>query len=235
MVGWDFITTVDKPVITPMSVIVELTLTHRDCELGSILALEEGQQIALETVVPLGDCPVPFITIAEEHCDTFESRVDEHPRINDVVEVDQNDGTSLYAVDWESSTDQIFESLLEADGQIIGGATDASRCTIRLSFRSYDAFATFEKQCREADFDFHLERLYNPTRPDAGRWYGLTARQRETLIRAVKGGYYSIPRGISTEELADEFGISDQAITERLRRAIHTLTMNTLLVDEFED
>ncbi|WP_249361517.1 helix-turn-helix domain-containing protein [Haloterrigena sp. H1] len=33
-------------------------------------------------------------------------------------------------------------------------------------------------------------------------------------------GYYDIPRGCTTAELADELGISDQAVTERLRRAI---------------
>ena len=48
-------------------------------------------------------------------------------------------------------------------------------------------------------------------------------------MRAVEGGYYSIPRRMSAQDLADEFGISDQAVTERLRRAIVTLTENTLI------
>ena len=43
-------------------------------------------------------------------------------------------------------------------------------------------------------------------------------------------GYYSLPRQISTQEIADEFGISDQAVSERLRRGITTLVTNTLLL-----
>ncbi|MEF8776007.1 MAG: helix-turn-helix domain-containing protein [Haloarculaceae archaeon] len=47
---------------------------------------------------------------------------------------------------------------------------------------------------------------------------GLTAAQREALLRAVRGGYYSIPRETSTMDLAEELTIFDQAVTERLRR-----------------
>lgn len=37
---------------------------------------------------------------------------------------------------------------------------------------------------------------------------------------------------MSTQELADEFGVSDQAVTERLRRATIALVENTLAVAE---
>ena len=232
--GLVFISEVCKPVTISMSVIVELTLAQEDFELGRILTLGEGPHITLETFVPLGDRPVPFFSIADERCTAFESRIDEHPVVNDIVEVERDGGVSLLALDWEPSPDPLFDSLLETNGHIVGGMGSDGHWTFRLRFLSYDAFATFERQCRDADLDFRLERLYRPTRPEAGPWYGLTVRQRDTLIRAVQGGYYSIPRGIATEELADEFGISDQAVTERLRRAIHTLTSNTLLLADFE-
>lgn len=56
-------------------------------------------------------------------------------------------------------------------------------------------------------------------------------------MRAVQGGYYSIPGRMSTQDLADALGISDQAVTERLRRAIETLTENALIStkEEFDE
>lgn len=54
------------------------------------------------------------------------------------------------------------------------------------------------------------------------------------LIRGVEAGYYSIPRQGSTNGLAAEFGISDQAMTERLRRGIRNLVTSTLLLPEEE-
>lgn len=47
----------------------------------------------------------------------------------------------------------------------------------------------------------------------------LTEKQYETLRRAVVGGYYDDPQRISLEELAEEFGVSKSAVSQRLRRA----------------
>lgn len=51
----------------------------------------------------------------------------------------------------------------------------------------------------------------------------LTPQQREALEAALEYGYFEIPRNISMEELADELGISHQALSERFRRAYETL------------
>jgi predicted DNA binding protein len=107
----------------------------------------------------------------------------------------------------------------------------------QIRFPSHDRLAEFQTLCFEADIPLDIKRTYNPTRPDAGPWYGLTTPQRETLIYAVENGYYSLPRQSSTREIAEHFDVSDQAITERLRRAIETLVTNTLLltVDDESD
>lgn len=47
----------------------------------------------------------------------------------------------------------------------------------------------------------------------------LTDKQRETLQKAIEMGYYEIPREATIEDLAAEFGVSHQSISERLRRA----------------
>lgn len=47
----------------------------------------------------------------------------------------------------------------------------------------------------------------------------ITDKQQVALSAAAEHGYYDIPRRISAEELADEIGISHQAVSERLRRA----------------
>jgi len=103
---------------------------------------------------------------------------------------------------------------------------------VRTPVPSNEALSEFREYCTEADLPIDAKRIYNPTTPDAGPWYGVTTAQREVLVRAVEAGYYSIPRGISTEELAEEFDVSDQAVTERLRRGIEGLVTNTLLTAE---
>lgn len=47
----------------------------------------------------------------------------------------------------------------------------------------------------------------------------LTARQRETMVLAVKSGYYELPRETTTETLGDELGVSRRTAEDHLRRA----------------
>ncbi|WP_191967182.1 MULTISPECIES: helix-turn-helix domain-containing protein [Haloferax] len=47
----------------------------------------------------------------------------------------------------------------------------------------------------------------------------LTNKQRETLERATERGYYKSPPSVSLAELAEEFGVSESALSQRLARA----------------
>jgi predicted DNA binding protein len=51
----------------------------------------------------------------------------------------------------------------------------------------------------------------------------LTDRQREVLRAAYHGGYYETPRGVTGEDLADSFGISNSVIYDHLQAAHRTL------------
>ena len=69
----------------------------------------------------------------------------------------------------------------------------------------------------------------------SGLW-NLTDRERETLLAAVEAGYFETPRGATLGELADEFGISKNAVSKNLRRSQRkVLDQLTTLADEAED
>ncbi|QLD87149.1 helix-turn-helix domain-containing protein [Natronomonas halophila] len=215
-----------------MSVIVEATLPSTSFELGRILRVEGETHVTLETMVPLGGKPTPFVRIQDHGRDSFEQSVRDHPSVGDITQVSTHNGETLYALDWTPSEDSFFERIREMDAVLLGASGGANTWGIELRFPSHDALSEFRDYYVEAGISVTVNRIYNPTSPDAGPWYGLTPPQRETLIYAVEAGYYSLPRGISTKELAEEFDISDQAVTERLRRGITVLVENTLLTDE---
>ena len=212
-----------------MSVIAEVKVSADEFELGRILELERGEFLELETMVPLGQKAVPFFRVHEQVRETFEELVARHPSVDRVREVDRHNGERLFTLDWDTSSDHFFNSLTRTGAQLMTARGSVSEWHFELRFPSHDALSQFHELCDDARIDFEVERIYNPTKPELGPWYGLTEQQRLTLMRAVEGGYYSIPRQLSTQGLAEEFGISDQAVTERLRRAIITLTETTLL------
>lgn len=213
-----------------MSVIVELTLPATSFRLGEILSIFEDQQITLKTMVPLGERSVPFFNISDGTRESFEEHVRKQPSVSDLHVVNTHDGETLYGLDWDIGDDTFFASITGLGGSVLEASGGADQWVFQLRFRTHDALSEFQETCFDADIPIDVLKIYNPTKPDAGPWYGLTPPQRETLTYAVEMGYYSLPRQISTEEIATEFDISDQAVSERLRRAIETLVTNTLLL-----
>lgn len=56
----------------------------------------------------------------------------------------------------------------------------------------------------------------------------LTDRQREAITLAISRGYYESPRRVTTEELAEELGISQPSLSGLLRRAERQLLTASL-------
>jgi predicted DNA binding protein len=59
--------------------------------------------------------------------------------------------------------------------------------------------------------------------PVGGLFRGLTDRQRQALVTGILRGYYRIPRAVTSEALARDFGISRPAFDALLRKAENRL------------
>lgn len=217
-----------------MAVIAHLRIPADSFELGRILELEGGGKVELENMVPMGEKAVPFFSVSDDVRESFERSVESHPSVDNIVEVSRHDSERLYSLDWNVERDVFFQGIIELEGQLLSGSGTVETWEFEIRFLTHERLGEFQEHCSNAHIALEVGRIYNPVRPGAGMWYGVTAPQREALVRAVQGGYYSIPRGMSTKDLAEDLGISDQAVTERLRRAIETLTQNTLIAMQEE-
>lgn len=211
-----------------MSVIAEIQVPGNDFALGRTLETVSGIAIELESMVPMGEKPVPFFWVHNDNREEFEANLSGQEAIQDVTQIDALDGKTLYALDWFPERDELFQALQEQNAQILGATGTLVDWEFELRFPSHEALSEFQQRCNREQITVTVRRIYNPSRPGSGPWFGLTPVQRETLLLAVDLGYYDIPRQCSTIELADQLDISDQAVTERLRRAIVTLVSNTL-------
>lgn len=212
-----------------MSVIANLRIPASSFELGRILEVQGGTTIELESMVPLGEKAVPFVSVYDASQDWFEQNVRDHSSVESITSVNSHDGQTLYALDWAVSRDVFFQGLLDAGAQVLSAKGETDTWKFELRFPDHESLSAFQEYCSDGHIPLEVGRIYNPTKPGSGKWYGLTNTQRDTLVKAVRGGYYSIPRRMSTQDLADAFDVSDQAVTERLRRAIVTLVENTLI------
>lgn len=223
-----------------VAVIAHIQVLAHEFELGRILDMTGGSSVVLESLVPLGERAVPFFSVHGEIASSFESDVREQESVNNISEISSHDDRVLYALDWDVSEDIFFQGLHQCRVTLLSGTGGPETWAFELRFNSHQKLTAFQEYCNDVGIGIEVGRIYNPARPEGGPFYGLTQPQRETLIRAVQGGYYSIPRRISTQDLAEEFDISDQAVTERLRRAIITLVDNSVIPaleqdEEFDD
>lgn len=215
----------------PMSVIVEFRVHSADFELGRILSVRGSSSIELERVVPIQESTVLLVWIHNSSRDSLLEGIQSHRAVNSISEMDVFDDRTLVRLDWDISFDQLLEGINETGAQIIRAVGMPDTWRIELRYPDHDALSDFSDHCDEVEIQLQIERVYEPTKPDAGPWYGLTEPQYQAMMLAVETGYYDIPRGCTTKELADDLGVSDQAVTERLRRAIVALVANTLAYD----
>jgi predicted DNA binding protein len=215
-----------------MSVITEVRISPDDFELGQILSLEDASAIELETLVPSGDVTVPLFWVYEPVENGFLDAVERYPTVNSVTEMDVFEDRTLFKLEWDASQDHLFRCILDHEGQILGATGTSEWWDFEIRFSKREALSLFRTCCEDAHISPEIISVYNPSDPGAGPWYGVSEPQREALMLAVQMGYYDIPRGCTTEELADALGISDQAVTERLRRAIGAFTRHALITPE---
>jgi predicted DNA binding protein len=210
-----------------MSVIVELRVDGDDFELGRILQPPADGRLEFEWTVPVEDGTLSF-WVHGYSGDATPDPVQYRSSVEELRSADSFDGMHLYALQWTSEEDDLMAAISEADGHLLEGRATDDVWKMELRFPGHENLSSFQTWCDEHGVDMDIERLYDHERPPEPR-YGLTERQYETLALAVESGYYDIPRRTTTKELAERLAISDQAVTERLRRAITSLVERTVL------
>ena len=215
-----------------MSVIVEFRVSSGDFELGQILAVEGNSTVELERLVPLGEATVPLFWVHNSSRESFVEGVQRHPSVDEAHVVDVFDDRTLFTLKWDAEQDRLIHALRANDGQVSSAVGTSSSWKMEVRFPSHEALSAFSTTAADVGIGLEVIRVYNPSEPDVQPWYGLTEPQFEALTLAIRRGYYDIPRGCTTQEIADELGISGQAVTERLRRAIVALVTYTLPVDD---
>lgn len=211
-----------------MSVVLTFTVPGSQFALGRATP-EGGMRAELDRVVPLGETGPPFLWgYADRRAlDDFVECLRDDREIADARVVDGFDDRSLYRIDWADSSTGVMAHLEASDASLREASGDSDAWKFRARFPTQEALSGFHDACRDDGIDLEVTGV-NRLDPASETAYGLTASQRETLVRAHEAGFYDIPRDTTTVELAEELGISDQSLSERLRRAHAALIEDTL-------
>jgi len=204
-----------------MTTIVDLTVPGEALPLGGLLESEDDVRIEVERVVPLGDRDLPFFWVSDGSVEHIESVMTEQSEVDGYQRLTSADDQHLYEVHWSRDVDGIVAAVEANDGVILSGTGVHGRWQLRVRFPDHDHLKAFNRECREQGIRFDVNGVYNPRVPTARD--RLTPKQWETMAVAHEIGYFEVPRRATLEDLADHFDVSEQAVSQRIRRALNTL------------
>lgn len=211
-----------------MSLIAELRLSDSPLVLVPSLSAAPGMSIEREwSIADQRSDPVLFVWAWGGDFEQFEAAIPDDPTIREFERIDDEGDRRLYRV--------VVDRSIITNPDPIDRATDASRLSmettaegavleVRLPDR--EALRTYIEMLRENGFTVDLLRAYSAGQKDER--YGLSAKQAEALREARSAGYFRVPRETDLETLSDRLGVSEQAVSERIRRGLDSVLAETV-------
>lgn len=213
-----------------MAVIVEFTVDRKEFALGQAL---RGMDVELEQIVPTSNTVIPFFWASDGDPDTLERNVEESTYIEDLEPLETVEDQTLYRVAWTGEYEDLVDGIVRSDGTILQSHTVDGTWVFRLRFPDHEFLTAFYDFCTDHDIAINIERVYTLTeQTPRRRTFQLTPEQREALVLAYERGYFETPRATSLADLAEELGISSQALSDRIRRGNEKILGEVLVVSD---
>lgn len=210
-----------------MATVAEFMLSADEFPLGTIFAELPDVTVQLERVIPDANSVVPYFWVRGTETDAIVEQFSEHPGVRDIRVVDQVGGEYLMRCEWIPEHDSVLDALIVPEVVLLTATGTAEEWTFELRGETREAIAEFREYCHDHGVPVTLTELH-ALRP-LDEMQGLTDGQREAMILAYDRGYYSSPRDTTLAEIADDLGISQQALGARLRRGNRRLVEQALI------
>ncbi|MFC7154664.1 helix-turn-helix domain-containing protein [Halomarina halobia] len=214
-----------------MAVIGEVALPPNSFPLGTLLTADRDLHIEFERVVPIDDGVLPILWAWGGDMEAFERRLRRSDDVSAFTLLQRVDGRSLYSVTWSSEATGFIDGLAATEALILRAhGHDDDSWDFRLLFSSHEKFSSFHNFCHDLDLTYTLGRVHALSEAGLDRpAVTLTDEQREALQLALEGGYFDIPSRVTLTELARELGISQQALSQRIRRGNRAILEQVLV------
>jgi len=202
-----------------MSVVAEFRLPQDEFALAETFSTEPNLVVELEraAATPPDQVFSTMWTLPAEV--VVEPLLEDDPTIESATRLAQTDSGRLYTVAWATEVQARVEAVLDLDVTILRFVGDSCGWHAQIRAPRHEDLSEFQELVTDADIELELERVHRPRTPTTGDRTTLTTKQREAVSVAVELGFYEVPRAASMGTVAEHLGISQQALSKRLRRA----------------
>lgn len=206
-----------------MTVIIDIRIPANQFALGQLLDEFPDINIELERLVPLREGIIPLFWVEGADPDDIIRAIRADPLTQETKLLTDVDNRYLFEVRWSPEINTLIRPIIQTGAEVLRAEGTVEKWEFRLQFKDRDELGEFRDQCRTNDVQMDLKALYNPSLPEVELKGGLTDQQYDILTTAHELGFFDIPRGVTTGELADLIGISSNAASQRMRRGLNTV------------
>ena len=215
-----------------MAVKASFTTDQADFPLSAVFEQLSDVTIELDRVVPTNDAVIPYFWISADDTEKLTTDLSADIGIDRVKIIDQVEKQMLVRVDWNLDHESLLTAIANTDVSLLSGMGNSEQWTFELRASEHEGLSHFQTYCREHDIPIELTELHTISPLSSNQEYDLTDGQKKLLVVAYSRGYFDSPRGATQDDLADELGITRQAVSSRLQRGIRRLVASTLIIPD---
>jgi predicted DNA binding protein len=217
-----------------MPTIIEATIPVEEFALAETLQRCADATVECEQIVEHPDNTViPLVWVRNTSADAFEAALNQDATVATATQLAGTDTELLYEMDWSANIQLVLRILTTEGAVILDAVGSAAGWHLRVLFPDRDDVRETHDFCEAHNLTVTIRNIRHLDDEDPRQESvraGLTVDQHEALTTAYNRGYFEVPRAAELEDVADDIGVSHQALSERLRRGHETLIGETLLV-----
>lgn len=212
-----------------MGAIIEATVPAEQFALGETFAAVPDAEFEVVRMVAHGaEDVMPFLWVSGGSFEELDEALRADASVEEVEALTEFDDECLYRMRWTADIRMVMYILLEEDATVLSARGRDGRWHLRVLLPGRDSLSATRDFCDEFGVDISIRSIYDLSRSMRRGEFGLSEEQYAALEATLRSGFYDIPRDVTLQELADDLGISHQALSERLRRAHRTLVEHAL-------
>ena len=212
-----------------MAIEASFTIDQTDFPLSVVFAQLTDATIELDRIVPTSKAIIPYFWIYADDTATLTTDLSNDIGIDQVTIIDEVEGQMFVRVDWNLDHESVLTAIVNTDVTLLSGMGNQEQWTFEVRANEQQELSEFQTYCQKHDIPIKLTQLHALASLKSDREYDLTEGQRKAIILAYSRGYFDAPRTATQDDLADELGITRQAVSSRLQRGLRRLVASTLI------
>lgn len=212
-----------------MSIIAKIHFSHPNMTLANII--ESFPDVSIRVLQEASTDPVSnisFFIIETDQTETLEREFDADHTVETAEQVSRFQDWPVYSVEFSSNALLLGSVVTDYGGFALDAQQHNGGWMERWQLPDRESFQSVWEYALNQSFEFNIIKITQVANDGESDLFGLTDKQRATIVYAYNNGYFGHPSEITLGEIAEDFGISTTAASGRIRRGLKRIIESTI-------